>query len=114
MRKPSVKTLESAFPGYGKALRAVFECSRDELIERYPAAAERDRTSYHPHKTYVLRLEALSVVGEFYGVDAIETESGEYAEYLNAGDTYVTTIIYWRGNYRLQSVGDFAEQVKIK
>lgn len=29
-----------------------------------------------------------------------------------AGETYAPTVIYWRGQYRVQSVGDFIETMQ--
>lgn len=110
MRLPSIKTLSDVFSDPKKA-RKILEMSRAELIENCPAAAERDRTSHHPHKTYVLRMEALNEIEPgLYGVESFQTRNGEYVEYLNTGDTYATTLIYFRGRYSVGSWGYIAEK----
>ena len=47
---------------------------------------------------------------QIVGVEGVEeAKTGLYADYLNTGDTYAPTVIYWRGAYRVQSLGDFVE-----
>lgn len=105
---PSIKTLALAFPDNAREARAVLKMSRDEL-ENHPVGAARVRECYHAPMTWDLRMNILNSIGGFYGVESIEGTRGEWAEYLNAGDTYAATIIYWRGRYRVQSLGDFIE-----
>lgn len=111
MRKPSVKTLEAAFPGFGRQLRAILDMNRKQLIAT-DAGDAFNRACFHPPQSYRLRMEALNAAGEFFGVEYAESTQGEYAEYLNAGDSYAPTIIRWRGNYRVQSIGDFVETME--
>lgn len=106
MKTPSIKTLSRIFDDPKRAKDIVL-MSRRELIDG-PAAA-RFAECFNPPKTYDLRMHALNACGNFHGHESIETTAGEYAEYLNAGDAYAETIIYWRGNYRVSSVGDFVE-----
>ena len=83
--------------------------SRAELSAQ-PAGAARIRECYHHPKWWDVRLHCLDAIGPgLYGLDGMTSIDGEHAEYLNAGDTYNDTIIYWRGSYRVQSVGDFVE-----
>lgn len=115
MRFPSLKTLRERMP-YDDCdharMRALAKMSRAQLIEHSRAARERDASSYHPHKLYVLRMEALNEASGLHGVEYARSRNGEIAEYLNAGDTYCDTIIYWRGSYRCQSLGDFVETME--
>lgn len=108
---PSIKTLEQAFPDNAKAAREVLEMSRDDL-ENHPIGAARVRECYHAPMTYDLRLHILNSLGGFHGIEAIEGTKGEWCEYLNSGDMYAPTIIYWRGRYRVQSLGDFIETME--
>ena len=108
MRKPSVKTLRAAFGENAPEARRIFEMSRAELKTRADVA-EMVRASFHAPKTYILRLAALNACGDFHGVEAVRTSADEFAEFLNAGDSYAATVIYWRGRYRVQSLGDFVE-----
>ena len=114
-RKPSIKTLSAVFSDPAAA-RAVFEMSRAELLA-HPAGADRDRECSRAPETWDLRMHVLnSLDSGLYGIESIETaardngySANEYAEYLNTGDSYAPTVIYWRGNYRVQSIGDFIE-----
>lgn len=113
MKKPSIKTLARIFDNPREA-RKLFEMGRAQLLE-----TERGKTRatecYNPPKTYDLRLTCLSHCGGFHGVESIETCAGdEWATYLNAGDTYADTVIFWRGKYRVQSLGDFVEKCGVK
>lgn len=81
--------------------------SRAQLING--PSEYRFNECYNPPKTYDLRMYALNILAECYGVESIASTHGEYASYLNTGYTYHNTIIYWRGRYRVQSIGDFVE-----
>lgn len=105
---PSIKTLEQAFPDNAREARAVLKMSREGL-ELHPIGAARIKQCYHAPMTWDLRMSILDSIGGFYGVESLEGTRGEWAEYLNTGDMYACTIIYWRGRYRVQSLGDFIE-----
>ncbi len=116
-RKPSVKTLSQCFDD-SSAARRIFEMTRAELLS-LPVCAARHRECHNSPKTWDLRMHALNECGGFHGIESIETvarsngySADEYAGYLNAGDSYAPTVIYWRGNYRVQSVGDFIERAQ--
>lgn len=112
MRKPSVKALSAVFND-PKSARAILEMNHEEL-SRQPAAAARINECFHPPAWSDVRMHALASIDTgLHGVESIESESGEYADYLNTGDTYAPTVIYWRGNYRVQSVGDFIERSRV-
>jgi hypothetical protein len=91
--------------------------SRAEL-ESLPAGAARIAECYHAPTTYDVRLTCLDALGESYGVEGLQrcNSSGVYgddwASYLNTGDSYTPTLIYWDGRYRVQSVGDFIETME--
>lgn len=108
MRKLSVKTLAAVFTD-AKAARRVFEMTRAQLVET-DAGRARVAECHNPPKTYDVRLHVLDALEPgLCGVESLESTAGEYADYLNTGDTYAATVIYWRGAYRVQSVGDFVE-----
>lgn len=111
MRVPSLKTLRAAFPEHAAELRRLLKANRAEL-KQTAAGAARVAECFHAPKTADIRLHAMNAAGAFFGVETIETVSGEHAEYLNAGDSYSETVIRWRGNYRVQSVGDFIETME--
>lgn len=109
MRTPSVKTLSAVFSDPVEAKR-ILTMSHAEL-SAHPVGAERIHECYHHPKWYDVRLTVLNSIDPgLYGVESCETTGGEYADYLNTGDTYAPTLIYWRGNYRVQSIGDFIER----
>ena len=111
IRLPYIKTLSRVFSDPKRA-RQILEMTRAELIENCPAAAKRDRESWHPHKTFVLRLDALNEIEPgLCGAESFQTRAGEYVEYLNAGDTYTPTLIYFRGRYSIGAWGDIAERL---
>ena len=86
--------------------------TRSELLET-PAGKARDLECYNPPKTYDLRLTALNAIEPgLHGCEAVESSNGEFADYLNSGDSYNPTVIYWKGNYRVQSLGDFIETME--
>lgn len=108
---PSIKTLEQAFPDNAREARTVLKMNREQL-ESHPVGAARVKECYHAPMTWDLRMSILNAVGGFHGVESLEGTRGEWVEYLNAGDCYACTIIYWRGRYRVQSVGDFIETME--
>lgn len=110
MRLPSIKTLTTVFKDKAKQARAILETENTTTIYS-PSVDYARKTAYNRHKKYFIKLLALSDLGGFYGVEYIQAGQ-EYAEYLNAGDTYTPTLIYWRGNYRVQSLGDFVESME--
>lgn len=113
MRKPSIKTLRAAFGENAPEARRIFEMSRAEL-ERTETGAEIARGFHHGYceSLAFFRLLCLNACGGFHGVEAVRTSADEYAEFLNAGDTYALTVIRWRGNYRVQTLGDFIETME--
>ena len=107
-KSPSVKSIESAFPGKGKEAKAILMMKRSEL-ELLPAGSERIRECYHAPATSDVRLHCLNALLGTYGVEAFQTAKG-WCEYLNTGETYTPTIVRFNGNYRIASWGDIAER----
>jgi len=107
-RLPSIKTLSAVFSD-PKHARNILEMVRAELLA-LPAGAAREKQCYHSPKTYDIRMYCLDAIEPgLHGLESMKSTGGEYADFLNAGDSYVPTLIYWRGMYRVQSVGDFVE-----
>jgi hypothetical protein len=109
---PSIKTLDRAFPGKGKALRALLESAK--LVREHPAAIERERTAYHPHALATLRMEALNSTAECYGVEYVPRGANARShgfEYLNTGETYAPTIVRFdNGRYAVSDIGSIIER----
>ena len=111
MRTPSIKTLSRVFEDPKQAKR-ILQMSRAELSS-LPAGAARIRECYNPPKWWDVRLHCLDAIDPgLFGLEGMPSSDGDYASYLNAGDTYNDTIIYWRGIYRVQSIGDFVETLE--
>jgi hypothetical protein len=112
---PSVKTLETAFPGHGKQLRQALEMKRSQLAQ-HPAGAARIAECYHPPKTYDVRLHVLNAVAETCGVEYMAHKKDSFSEscgldYLNVGDPYTPTIVRFSdGRYRVACYGDIVER----
>jgi hypothetical protein len=112
MNLPSIKTLSRVFED-PKHARKILEMTRAQLAE-LPAGSARIAECYHAPKTYDVRMHCLDAIDPgLYGLESIESESGEYADYLNTGDSYADTLIYWRGRYIVASVGAFVETSRI-
>lgn len=113
---PSIMTLESAFPGKGKELRAILDGSRDP--EGYTNVSAWVSQCHNKPSTRELQMCALNQVLGTHGVEAIE---GRYVDryhyniqavYCNAGDTYDVTILLDHENDRfiVTSWGDWVER----
>ncbi|HET8704949.1 MAG TPA: hypothetical protein VFM46_01500 [Pseudomonadales bacterium] len=112
MNKPSVKTLREVFGDKAKQARRVLEMTRAAMLDTQEGVEIAARF-FGRVDTEHLRMLILCRVGFFEcGVESIGSSAGEYADYLNAGDTYAPTVIYWRGRYRVQSLGDFVETME--
>lgn len=105
---PSVRTLRAVFGDDAKQARRILEMSRHEL-ESLPAGAARVAECYNPPATSDIRLTCLNALAGTHGVEAFDTRHG-VCEYLNAGDTYVATLVRFRGRYRVTTWGDIAER----
>lgn len=116
MRTPSINTLSSIFDENAKQAKRALTCDREELLEWSNAAYECQRSSYGKQSTNYLRLVALNNLGDFFGVECIECNNGQYegtyAYYLNAGDMYCGTLILWQGRWSVTTLGDFVETME--
>jgi hypothetical protein len=116
IRLPSIKTLSAVFGDNAKTAREILELTKTAgKLAEYPSVEHARKTAYSPHSRNRIKLLALDDLGQFYGVESIETSKGdECADYLNTGDTYAETLILWRGTYRVQTLGDFIEKARVK
>ena len=115
MRLPSIRTLESAFPGHGRELRTLLESAR--AVREHPAAVARRAECFHPPSLLDQRLHALNATAETCGVEYIAHRDDTYSEtygieYLNTGDSYASTLMFdhARGSWRVGSWGDVVER----
>lgn len=111
MNLPSIRTLESAFPGKGRVLRALIESPA--VVCAHPAAVALSQQSHGRPTLAHLRMTALNAELGFHGVEYVHPGRGSRSpgfEYLNAGDSYVTTIVRFSdGRYRVTDIGSIIE-----
>lgn len=108
-RLPSIKTLRAVFGERAPDARRILEMTRAEL-ERTDAGAARVRECYNPPATYDLRLTVLDALGATHGVEGFQVRNGDWVTYLNTGDTYTPTLVFFRRRYRVACWGDIVER----
>lgn len=109
--RPSVKTLESAFPGKGKELRKLL--TDNDAVNKSEAVQQWVKQCYNPPAMSEKRMLALNECLEGYGVECTRgnSEHSPSFEYINMGDTYNTTIVRFEdGRYRVTCWGDIVEK----
>lgn len=107
MRLPSINTLSQVFEDPKRA-RQILEMTRAQLLELDVCIA-RERECYNTPETNELRLTALNALESgLHGVEYGTVKDRPY-KYLNTGDMYAATLIYFEGSYRVQCLGDFIE-----
>lgn len=112
-RLPSIRTLRSVFQHRAPEARRILEMRRDEL-EAHPVGAARVAECYHAPTTRDLRMTVLdSLDTGLHGVEGFvigrRNGDADTVWYLNTGDTYTPTLVFWRGTYRVESWGDRVE-----
>ncbi len=111
MNKPSVKTLNRAFPGKGRVLRELL--TSEKAVRVHPAAVELDRRCLNAPSLAQLRLAALNEETDCHGVEYVAEGSNARSpafEYLNTGDSYTPTIVRFHGGrYVVADVGTIIE-----
>lgn len=110
MNIPSVKTLESAFPGKGKVLRKLL--TNNDAVYEHPGSLARVKECYHLPRLADLRMHAINAELECFGVEYVKGNRRSLSfEYCNTGDTYALTIVRFEGGiYRVTSWGDIVER----
>ena len=108
LRSPSIKSLKTLFGENAPRAKALLRMNREQLL-RTPIGAVLAAQCYNPPSTQDIRMECLNALGDFYGVESLDTKKGECL-YLNAGDTYAATLVRFNGAYRITCWGDIAER----
>jgi len=115
-RLPSIRTLRTVFADRAPEARRILEMTRSELLA-HPVGAARAAECYHAPTTLDLQLTVLdSLDTGLFGIEAFDIgrRDGTRATvwYLNAGDTYAPTLVFWAGRYRVESWGDRVETLE--
>lgn len=98
------------------AALAIIRGELDPLV--VPAAVELKRECYNPPGRHYLTMTALDALLGTHGVEHIgevDMHSGPPVEYLNTGDTYAATLVWYRDRVRpwsVESWGDVAERLE--
>lgn len=56
------------------------------------------------------KLKEVSKILELFGVESMEYTEGKYCDYINVGDGYNLTILYYNNKFRLGCWADIAEK----
>ena len=94
MNKPSIETLERAFPGKGATLRTLLK-SKHAVLD-HPAVIALVANCYNMPSMVYMRLMACNAELEGYGIEHVEAGSNTRSlgfDYVNMGDTYNATLI---------------------
>lgn len=114
--------------GFADNVRAEWPEKSDQILglikgridpESFEPVATWIRQCYHRPSRHELIACAINVVIEGFGVEAIFSQRSctqPYAEYVNLGDTYTTTLVYLLGSerWRVASWGDVVEAAERK
>lgn len=106
--KPSVKTLATIFGDAAKEARKVLEMTYSQATA-HPVGAKRYNECFHPPGLVDVQMHILNDLGDFHGLESVQI-GDDYVEYLNAGEMYTPTLIYFQGRYRVQDLGTFLER----
>ncbi len=107
MAIPSIKRLESFFPGKGKKLRKLLESN--EAVNESQAVIDWCNQCYNPPKMREKRLCAINEAINGCGTEAHfeRDEMWPNVEWVNVGDMYSATIYVVNGRYKVGSMADF-------
>lgn len=112
MRLPSVKTLSEVFGHNAKKAREALEANRAQrmaLLEEL-GLMKWFNQHHHPPRIHDVRMAILDKLAETCGVESIRVKDGSWCDYLNTGDTYAPTLLYFRGRYVVGDWGTIVER----
>jgi hypothetical protein len=111
---PTIEELSAIFDNPQEVLD-ILNMDIEKVIEKYPAAKRRMDECYNRPADYDIRFHVINDLGKFYGLEAFaicqnSMRSDDYVHYLNAGDTYATTLLHHKGAYFVSTWGDAYEE----
>lgn len=111
-RTATPENVEQAF-----ALLRAYDADREMFrlrVLEHPAAQRRERECYHPPSNHDLLIHTLDSLLGTHGCEYIgecHPTQGPPIEYLNTGDSYEATLVYYRdtGKFKVQGYADAVE-----
>lgn len=91
-----------------KEVRKVFKTSLEELYQ-YKSVIEYRKGCYHEPTMGDMRRVAMNEVIQGHGVEACCSKGGKFAEYINMGDIYNATVVWYHGMCYFTTLGGFLE-----
>jgi hypothetical protein len=116
---PSIKTLREIANERAGELRTVLATTSRSKLEKlldsgkYPVTASWYRKCPHPMAMNTAKLSVASEITKCHGVEFIphgKNAKSPSIEYVNAGDSYATTLMWTRGRYVVCCWGDIVER----
>ena len=110
---PSLKALEEAFPGKGYELRQLLK--GEVKTNEYLSVQDLERSCYNrPFYSHRLMV-ALNEIIEGFSVERLEKNGLPFADYVNMGDVYTTTLIRKidSGTVMIRDIGSFIESNRL-
>lgn len=122
IRFPSVKTLMS-IRGVDKEKAALIRRIMLRKVrvtgnELFPVTNDWLDRCYNLPVRYELQMSAIDEVIGGFGVEGGEfcsdgfLQDGKWYVYVNMGDTYDNTVLYYNGSFRVICLGDFVERME--
>lgn len=114
---PSVKSIlriKGTTPESAALAKRIMEANKRETLERLPVYdtyyQKTGFSMYNPHNLPELKMQLLDIVLNGYGMEGFKVINHGYCDYINFGDTYDTTIIYFKNRFSVGCWGDIAER----
>lgn len=111
-----LETVDAAIAEIRRIWKLPKTCGISVPSEDYISVEHLRRNHVYP-KVSDIKLAALNDILCGHGIESMETaNTGEYADYINMGDMYVPTVVWWRGRLSLceGGIGGFIESQPVK
>ena len=93
--------------------RAILTAVNREELEALPLYEQYyqkyGRAMHHPHSLNEPKMHMLDIALGGYGVEAFETPHNGWCEYVNFGDPYIATVVWFGGRFFVAGWGNVAE-----
>ena len=113
---PSINALRKAFEdkiGYERVMIARGILKGKIKPQAIKQVASWVRSCYNTPSFHEQKMEALNVVLQMHGVEEIIDSKGyRLCSYLNSGDIYNTTLLFYNGKYHIGDLGSLRESAE--